>query len=226
MEHVLIPQISHDSVKAFFTQKTLGTETKTISKMVSIDENRIILPIQKHTDTVLLIEDSMQTEIADAVVTAKKNVLIGVQTADCVPILLFDKEKLIIGAVHAGWRGTAKGIVKKTVGVMREKYRSSPEDIFAALGPSIRWNCYCVGPEVKEAIYQATGRGKYYRKNGSGTYSLDLSSANITQMMSLGIPDSNIWISDECTFCNPERYYSYRYSKSYEGNQGGFIGII
>ena len=81
-------------------------------------------------------------------------------------------------------------------------------------------------PEVKEAISKATGRGRYYRINGSGTYALDLSSANIIQMMSLGIPASNIWISEECTFCNPEKYYSYRYSKSYEGNQGGFIGIV
>jgi YfiH family protein len=226
MEHVLIPHIANHSVKAFFTLKTLGTETKTISEMTAIEENRIILPIQRHTDAVLVIEDSMLTDIADAVVTAKKNVMIGVQTADCVPILLFDKEKQVIGAVHAGWRGTAKGIVKKTVGVMKEQFRSSPQDIFVALGPSIRWNCYCVGPEVKEAVSQETGTGDYYRKNGSGTYALDLSSANITQIMSLGIPESNIWISDECTFCNPERYYSYRYSKSYEGNQGGFIGIV
>jgi len=226
MKHVLIPQIAHHAIKAFFTLKTVGTETKTISEMVSIEEDRIILPIQKHTDTVQIIEDTMQAEIADAVVTAKKNVLIGVQTADCVPILLFDKEKQVIGAVHAGWRGTAKGIVKKTLGVMHEKFRSSYEDIFAALGPSIRWNCYSVGPEVKEAVSRATGRGTYYRKNKGGTYSLDLSSANVTQMISLGIPERNIWISGECTFCNPERYYSYRYSKSYEGNQGGFIGIV
>lgn len=226
MEHVLIPHIADYSVKAFFTLKTLGTQTKTISEMVSIDENRIILPIQKHTDMVLLIEDSMQTGIADAVVTAKKNVLIGVQTADCVPILLFDKERQIIGAVHAGWRGTAKGIVKKTVSVMREEFGSLPGDIFAALGPSIRWNCYCVSSEVKEAVSKITGNGEYCRKNGNGKYALDLSSANKTQLISLGIPISNIWISDECTFCNPERYYSYRYTKTYEGNQGGFIGII
>ena len=226
MEHVLIPPIFHNSVRAFFTLKTVGTETKAISEMVSVGENRIILPIQKHTDTVLLVEDTMEDEIADAVVTAEKNVLIGVQTADCVPILLFDKGRQVIGAVHAGWRGTAKGIVKKTIGVMKEKFGSLPNDICAALGPSIRWNCYCVGPEVQEAISRATGKGKYYRINGNGTYILDLSSANTTQMISLGIPENNIWISDECTFCNPGRYYSYRYSKSYEGNQGGFIGFV
>ena len=222
----MIPGFAHRSLTAFFTLKTLGTDPKVISSIASIPEDQIFLPVQRHTDTVLVLEGGVQPEIADAVVTAEKNILIGVQTADCVPVLLFDKERGIVGAVHAGWRGTAKGIVKKTMRIMREKFHSSPKDIYAAVGPSIRWNCYCVGPEVLVSVSQATGPGNYYRRNGSGTFFLDLSSATIIQMISEGIPDGNIWLSDACTYCNPEKYFSYRYSKSYKGNQGGFIGIV
>jgi copper oxidase (laccase) domain-containing protein len=116
-------------------------------------------------------------------------------------------------------------IIKKTIKLMVEHFHSSPEDIKIAFGPSIRWSCYPVGYEVKDAIYKATGKGAYYLKMGD-TYCVDLSSANRYQALSMGITEENIWISNECTYCNPREYYSYRYTKGTEGRQGGFIGIL
>jgi copper oxidase (laccase) domain-containing protein len=109
---------------------------------------------------------------------------------------------------------------------MLENFGSSAADITVALGPSIRWKCYHVGHEVKDAVSKATGRGKYFIKISEGKYCIDLSSANILQMLSMGIPRKNIWSSDDCTYCNPDKYYSYRYNKDRTGRQGGFIGIL
>ncbi len=225
MDRLVCPDIFDGHVKAFFTSKSLGAEINKISNILSIKKEDIFLPIQRHTDKVLVIESDLESKVADAVVTKRKGILIGVQVADCVPVLLFDRKKSIIGSVHAGWRGTAAQIVKKTIKLMVEDFNSSPDDIIIAFGPSIRWNCYYVGYEVKDAVCKATGNGKYHVKTDGG-YCIDLSSANMLQALSMSIPEKNIWSSNECTYCNPGKYYSYRYSNGCAGRQGGFIGIF
>jgi len=214
-----------NGVKAFFTRKSLGIDIKEISIIFSIKKEDIYLPLQKHTNEVITLENNFNPEIADAVITGRKGILIGVKVADCVPILLLDKRNSTIGAVHAGWRGTATQIITKTIESMIKHFNSSPEDIYIAIGPSIRWSCYQVGYEVQNAIYNATGDGEYYIQK-DGRYCIDLSSANIYQAVSMGVLKKNIWISHECTYCNPKEYYSYRYDKNITGSQGGFIGIL
>lgn len=226
MDNFIRPDIFNDNVQAFFTDRIIGADTKKLSLILSIKEDDIFLPRQKHTDVVHIIESDRNPKIADAVVTKRKGILIGVQVADCVPILLFDRGRSVAGAVHAGWRGTAAQIIKKTVQAMCESFSSRAEDICVALGPRIRQCCYYVGKEVVEAVHRTTGDGNYYREEDDGRCVLDLSSANMLQIMSMGIPEKNIWISDECTSCIPDRYYSYRVSKVYNGSQGGFIGIL
>jgi YfiH family protein len=226
MDRLIRTNIFDGLVEAFFTSKSPGVDIKEISSILYIKEEDIFFPIQRHTDKVLFIESDLKSKIADAVITKKKGVLIGVQVADCVPILLFDSKKLIISSVHAGWRGTAAQIIKKTIKSMVDYFSSSPQDIKIALGPSIRGNCYCVDHKVKDAICRVTGDGNYYMERYKGKYCIDLSSANVYQAMSMGIPKENIWSSDECTYCNPEKYYSYRYEKDCKGRQGGFIGIF
>jgi YfiH family protein len=222
---MVFPEIFDNTVKAFFTRKSLGVNIHEICRILAIEKRNVYLPIQKHTDNVQVIGSDHETRVADSVLTGRKGILIGVQVADCVPVLCYDPIKLLVGAVHAGWRGTASQIIKKTITCMVKGFGSSPEDIKIAFGPSIRWSCYHVGKEVKEAIYKATGEGNYCLQE-DGTYCIDLASANRYQAMSVGIPEKNIWISHECTYCNPEDYYSYRYEKIYNGAQGGFIGIF
>ncbi len=226
MDRLICPDIFDGCAKAFFTRKSLGADIEKISRILSIKKENVFLPVQRHTDKVLVIDLNFKSMIADAVVTKNRGILIGVQVADCVPILLFDRKNSIIGAVHAGWRGTAARIVKKTIKSMFECFSSSPQDIIIALGPSIRWDCYDVDLEVKDAIYKATGNGKYYIEKSEGKYCVDLSSANIYQALSMGIPEENIWSSNECTYCSPDEYHSYRYCKDCTGRQGGFIGIL
>jgi hypothetical protein len=225
MNRFIFPGIFDSSINAFFTKKSLGVNIVEICSTFSIEKNDVYLPIQRHTDKVQVVKENLDQMIADAVLTNRKGLLIGVKVADCVPILFSDTKKSVVGAVHAGWRGTASQIVKKTIKLMIEDFGSSPENIKLALGPSIRWSCYHVGHEVKEAIYESTRKGDYYLLR-DGKYCVDLSSANMYQAISMGIPEENIWVSHECTYCNPEEFYSYRYMKTLNGSQGGFIGIF
>src|SRR5208283_1269834 len=123
----------------------------------------IYMPIQKHTDKVMVLDHDRGPKIADSVVTKNRGIFIVVQAADCVPVLLFDKKQRVAGAVHAGWRGTAASIVKKTIEVMSQRFFTSPADIIMAIGPSIRRCCYEVGNEVIEAVTRAGGEVEYYK---------------------------------------------------------------
>ena len=229
MKLLVKPQnIDYPDVKAFFSTRNVckgeRPSQRLISKEFNVPEDHIYLPIQEHTNKVHLLESGSDPVVADAVITARKNFLIGVLVADCLPILLYDKEKEVVGAVHAGWRGTAGRILPDTITMMREEFGSSPEDIVAAIGPSIKQCCYEVGEEVIEKVLDATGSGDYsIRKDGSCF--IDIALANKVQALGAGVLSENIWLSGECTFCNPDKYHSYRYSKENAGRQGGFIGM-
>lgn len=224
METLIFPKIFGSMARAFFTGKKPGVNLQRISEIAGIDKHKIYMPIQRHTDKVLFL-DSLEPKIGDAVITERADVLIGVQSADCVPILLYDRRTRATGAVHAGWRGTAAEILKKTIRAMEERFASSPSDIVVAMGPGIRWCCYTVGHEVIEAVEKATGEGEYFMIRGEKNC-LDLPRANRHQAISLGILNEDIWMSDDCTFCFPERYYSHRFAKGATGRQAGFIGIV
>ena len=210
-------------VKAFFTAKGFHESDSEI--IAELDAKSLYLPIQKHTDKVIVADQNVQPQVADAVVTNRRGLVIGIQVADCVPILLFDKRRHVAAAVHAGWRGTADGILRKTIEVFRERFHCSPEDISAAIGPSIKGNCYAVGPEVVDAVTRATGRGDYVTQRGEAWFA-NLPEANRVQAVSEGILPGNIWVSEDCTHCLPEKYYSYRYAKGTTGRQYGYIVII
>jgi YfiH family protein len=225
MERLIFPDIFRPYVTAFFTGKSPGADVRELGRLLKIRGEDIFMPIQKHTDKVLILESSREPKIADAVVTSERGVLLGVQVADCVPILIYDKGKGVSGAVHAGWRGTAEGILKKTLAAMARRFSCRAEDVLLAVGPSIRGCCYEVGYEVVHKISLASGGGEYYRKTGEKYY-LDLSAANRMQALSWGVREESIWISPDCTFSNPEKYCSYRFAKGHAGRQGGFVGKI
>ena len=225
MRRLIFSEIFNGGVTAFFTGKDPGADLDEIAGMLGIKEEKIYLPIQKHTDKIVLLESLREASIADAVVTKEAGVLIGVQAADCVPVLIHEREKGVIAAVHAGWRGTAACILKKTLSMIMERYVCGPKSLYVAIGPSIKGCSYAVDHEVNDAVKRATGEGNYYSKKGEKFF-LDLSSANRYQALSLGIPEANIWVSDECTYCNPDKFYSYRYARGSTGRQAAFIGKL
>lgn len=224
--NIIKPEIFDNNITAFFTSKPLGVEKNLIAKLLSIKEDNIVFPVQTHSDKVLIIENNYENIEADAIITQQKSILIGVKVADCVPILIYDKKNIIVGAVHAGWRGTAKKIVSKTIKTMIANFTSKPSNIFVALGPSIKGCCYNVGEDVFKELCEVTDNKFQYFKKINDKYYIDLSIINIMQLLNEGILFKNIWNSNDCTYCNPHRFFSYRYMKKYGGSQGGFIGII
>ncbi|MEJ2684483.1 MAG: peptidoglycan editing factor PgeF [Candidatus Sulfobium sp.] len=223
MNRLVFPENLKGNVTAFFTGRKPGTDTGDIAGILKVRVASFYLPIQKHTGKVIVPGPSREPLIADAVITREAGLFIGVQVADCVPVLLYDPKRAVIGAVHAGWRGTSEGILKNTVRSMMDRFRCEAADILIAIGPGIRSCCYEVGYDVVRAVGHATGEGDYIFRKGE-KYCLDLPTANKYQALSMGVPEAGIWISGECTFCNPDRYFSYRYAKGPIGRQGGFIG--
>ncbi len=155
----------------------------------------------------------------DALVSDSPGVSIGVRTADCVPILLLDSKTHAVAAVHAGWRGTAAQIVMKTISRLTADFGSVPSDLHAAIGPSIRECCYQVGPEVAREFVS-------YFPEWTGeisTRTIDLPETNRRQMLSAGLPDSQIFDSSLCTACTIDRLFSYRCEPA---NPGRMIAAI
>ena len=219
---VIFPELfEKEPVRAFFTGKEIGIDPEKVVRISGINKGHLYTPIQQHTSGVIIIDSDLTPQVADAVLTDRDGLIIGIHVADCVPILLYDRKRRVIGAVHAGWRGTAAGILMKAIEAMGERFSSDPSDVLMAMGPSIRWCCYSVGSDVIESVERTTGNGDYILRRDD-KYCLDLPSANKYQALRMGIPPNNIWISEICTYCEPGRFYSYRFSKD-GGRQGGFI---
>jgi len=156
---------------------------------------------------------------ADGLITNQPGVALLVFIADCVPILLHDPARNVIGAVHAGWRGTAAGIVSIAVAKMKDDFNCNPGDIHAAIGPSISGCCYEVGEEVADAFCEFKECITKY----NGKYKADLKECNRIQLANAGV--TYISISDECTCCNNEKYWSHRFTKGERGSQVAIISL-
>jgi polyphenol oxidase len=168
---------------------------------------------QIHSNLVLLADRPGLLGEGDALIANRPGLAIAVRTADCYPILLADARNRAIAAVHAGWRGTAAQIVADTLKKMRAEFGSQPSDIFAAIGPGIGVCCYEVGEEVAHEF------------GLSGRTHLDLASENRKQLESAGVPRQNIEALGVCTFCDTERFFSYRREKEKAGRMTSFIRI-
>ena len=207
---------------AFFSTKKGSEETHLLGIAAGIDWNNVYTPIQKHTNIVHILDSARTPIIADAVVTNHFDLPIAIRTADCVQVVLFDPKRSVVGVVHAGWRGSAQGILKKTLAVFMERFSSNPSDILVSIGPSICGTCYEVGPEVADAVSKSTGAGDYVSKRENSIY-VDLRAANRLQALSLGVIKDNVWIAEECTFCSADKYHSYRRTKGAPGRQHAVI---
>jgi polyphenol oxidase len=170
-----------------------------------------------------------------------------VQTADCVPILLVDPKKRVVAGIHAGWRGSLARIAEKTVGQMRMRSGSKPADILAALGPAIGGCCYEVGTElVAKFVSQFADAEEWFDELRTGdepnplqwlnmmppghqpppkNVRLDLRKASRAQLMAAGLADKNIFVSNLCTACHTDLFFSYRKEADRSGRLMSAIGI-
>ena len=161
---------------------------------------------------------------ADAVITCLRGFGVGVYTADCVPIIFYDEEKIIWGVIHAGWRGTLARITEKVSQYLISKLGCNINTLKFAIGPCIEGSCYEIGEEIAvqfEAAFQNSHL--YLTKNNGSKYNLDLRAANIEQLKSIGI--KLIDRINICTMCDAD-YPSYRRDGKNAGRMLSFIGLV
>lgn len=190
-----------------------------LCEALGIERNHLIVPHQTH-DTITRIidkdflslpaeEQRLSLEGVDAVSTNLPDVCICVSTADCIPVLLYDETSGVISAIHAGWRGTVARIVEKNIQELINTYGVIPSNLHAIIGPGISLDAFEVGDEVYEAFASAsfdmTAIAKRYEK-----WHIDLPLCNKLQLLSMGVNEENITLSNICTFSNPTDFFSAR----------------
>ena len=186
---------------------------------------------QTHSDVVLYVDESFKGcgilkehsfFEADGLITDKKDLSLVVFYADCVPIIIADINKKVIGAVHSGWRGTEKNIVSKAIRKMCTEKNCNPSDMIAAVGPCIGMCHFEVSKEIYD-IFIPKYNEKYSKKE-DGKYFLDLGRIVCEQIKNEGVLSDNIAFLDKCTFCN-EEFYSYRREKEAAGRMAAIIHV-
>ncbi len=205
---------------------------------------------QVHSDIVHIVDSSAPDAhlVGDGLITATPDLLVGIQTADCLPVILVDPKRRAVGVFHAGWRGTLKRIVEKGVGEMRRRFDSRPWDLRAIIGPGIHGCCYEVGEELREQFESQFGyaaklfhevegsdpvREKYpmlfltARAPGHGVLPkkifLDLAEANHQQLLAVGVLRKNIEATMPCTHCRTDLLFSHRAEK---GSTGRMLAVV
>ncbi len=206
---------------------------------------------QIHSAIVHRVDKVLPQPLAgDGLITETPGLVLAIKTADCVPVLIADKRRRVVGAFHAGWRGTVARVVEKGVGEMRRQFGSLPGDLHAAIGPCIRRFCYSVGVEVRaqfesqfayaeelfEEVFDADALHVRYpllflnqRAPGHGDLGpeihLDLVESNRRQLQEAGVPDNNITVIEGCTACDRARFFSHRAEFGKTGRMMAVIGI-
>lgn len=195
---------------------------KALGESIDIPLFRFTIADQTHSGNVTVVDQDMKgrgsQERADSIpdsdglVTNVPGICLMAMMADCVPVILFDPVKKVIGVSHAGWRGILKRITRNTVDKMISEYGSNPADILAGIGPSIGPDCYEIGKDVENAIIETFGSKTkiLIRKRGIKKNHLDLWRATSEQLLEIGLPEKNIERSNICTSCNYDMYFSYR----------------
>ena len=225
-----------------------------LRKVGAVKQNRpwpLVRLRQIHSDLIHSVtEPPKRTLAGDGLITATPELLVGILTADCLPVILVDRKQHAVGVFHAGWRGTLRRIAEKGVGEMRRWFGTHPRDIRAAIGPGIHGCCYQVGEEVRSQFEsQFAYADKLFRERKESNeihvkypllfltarapghsdlpkqIFLDLVEANRRQLLAAGVRSRNISASDLCTVCRNDLLFSYRAENGVTGRLMAVAGI-
>ena len=200
-----------------------------LANALGFDPEKYILTRQTHSDIVRFVTDKdcngfchRDYPECDALVTNTPGAVLLVFTADCTPILLHDPVTGAVGAAHAGWRGTVQSIAAKAVEAMVKTFGCDPKNIRAAIGPNIGMCHFETDADVPEAVLAAFGEEAtgFIEKRGE-KYHIDLKAVNALVLRRAGV--THIDISNDCTMCRPDRFWSHRYTRGDRGSQGAVI---
>lgn len=194
-----------------------------ISEVFGFNRSRLILLDQIQGDGILSIRNlhsPLPSSLSyDAMITDNPNLVLGIKTADCLPIFILDIKKRIISAIHSGRQGTALRITQKVLRKMKQEWGCSAENILVTLGPSIGACCY----EISEDVFSKEWEG-FSRHEETGKWRVDIAQINKVQIEEEGIQEKQIWWVDLCTCCNSDLFFSYR-GEGQTGRQLSFVGI-
>lgn len=198
-----------------------------VASAFGVSPDRVVTANQVHGDHVVIVHDknyrTMRTTEADALITFSAGVVVGVETADCVPILLIDQDTPAVAAVHAGWRSTVRNILQKTIVRMQSEFGSEPSRLKAVIGPAVGPECYEVDEPVMGPVRDAFPFWKEIALlRGNGKWSLDLARANRMEMIRAGLLENAIHVLGMCTSCRRDLFYSFRA----EGRTGRMLSVI
>lgn len=211
------------------SMENVEANLKILGNALGFDTGKLVMTMQIHSDIVRVVTEKDANGLChrnypqcDALVTNTPGVALLVFTADCTPLLLHDPVTGAVGAAHAGWRGTAKAIGARVVEAMVQNFGSHPEDIRAAIGPNVGMCHFETDADVPDAMRAAFGDevNAYIQKKGEKYY-LDLKAINAMALRRAGV--KHIEISDACTMCEPDRFWSHRVTKGDRGSQGAII---
>lgn len=194
-----------------------------VANAMGVELDHLLFVSQCHSSDVVMVrskEDAGGQIHADALVTDVKGLCICVMGADCVPVLVHDRVKNVVAAVHAGWKGTVASILTKTLAKMKSEYGCKMENLHIGIGPSISQAKYEVGEEVYlqfKELFGADADLIFEYRPTSNKYFPDLWLANKMQAIKMGVVESNIENAAICTYSNPEEFFSARYFKNKTG---------
>lgn len=199
--------------------QAIAQNREALCLLLGISDNQVVMPHQVHLTEVVPIDEAFLTlstderqqrlEGVDALMTNVGRVCIGVSTADCIPVLLYDPQHQAVCAIHAGWRGTVQRIVQVAVDQMTKTYGSQPQNIIAQIGPGISLDSFEVGDEVYEAFAKADFEMQSISRRDA-KWHIDLPLCNRQQLEALGVPASQISVAPDCTFKQPDTWFSAR----------------
>lgn len=221
------------SLSSDINVETIIINRQKLAKNLNISIENFIYQHQEHTKNITIVTSNNKLKNInlkqnnllnnDGMITSEKNICLVVLGADCVPILFYDPVKEIIGAAHAGWRGTFQGIANEMVSIMINSFKCRPEEIFVGIGPSIGPENYEIDLPVYKAFSDKFSYSSELFKSGKydGKFMLDLWKANQMQLISSGIKAENIEISNLCTYKHNDLFFSAR-----KGDAGRFAAGI
>lgn len=212
------PEAVRENYRRLCALMGVGIDGMAVTNQVHGNEVRIVTQEDRHVCL------SRVPYEADGLVTNVKSLPILCMVADCVPVLLWDGEHSVAGAIHCGWRSSVGDILKNALEKM-ESLGAEPGSIRAAIGPSIGRCCFETDDDVPQAIekYLRGDTLGLFDRRGDGKTMVDLRAANARRLMQLGLKADNIDISRECTVCSHEKYWSHRYTGGHRGSQGAAI---
>lgn len=212
------------------TPENVAENYRILADALGFDVKKLALTGQIHSDIIRRIDEDAPLgslryedwEECDGLITNVPGVALTVFTADCTPILLYDPITGAVGAVHAGWRGTAANIAGKAVAAMTEAYGCKGENIRAAIGPNIGVCCFETFGDVPEAMKKTYGKAvEEWMRPANDKYYVDLKAINALSLHNAGV--RNVEISTECTACQSNRFWSHRVTGGNRGSQGAII---